>query len=136
MHPSVDAQGNLVLRRFRDTGRHIDESKWLASLIIDDQKRAKYLHESFGQSSGKLDSNLKWLLLQFLRTRDWGAARVLPLKQKFFELHHVLRLETQRLMAIQQRIFAANPQAKPYADLVEELLNACWHKDETFLKRS
>lgn len=136
MHPSLDARGNRVLRRFRDTSRYIDESKWLATLVLDDQKRMKYLQESFQQSSGNVDSNLKTLLLQFLRSGDWGASRFLPLKQKFFELQHVLMLETQKLLATQQRVFAANPKAKTYADLVEELLNAFWQQEETFMKRS
>ncbi len=135
MHPSLDTQGNCVLRRFRDTGRYVDESKWLATLVLDAQKRTQYLQQSFQQSSGKVDSNLKTLLLQFLRSRDWGASRFLPLKDKFFELQHVLMLETQRMLAIQQRVCAVNPKAKPYADVVDELLNALWQQDDTLMKR-
>lgn len=131
IHPSLDAQGNRVLRRFRDTGRYIDESKWLATLVLDAQKRTEHLQ----QSSGKVDSTLKTLLLQFLRSRDWGASRFLPLKDNFFELQHILVLETQRMLAIQQRVCAVNAKAKPYADLVDELLNALWQQDDTLLKR-
>lgn len=95
------------MRRFRDTGRYVDESKWLATLVLDAQKRTEHLQ----QSSGKVDSTLKTLLLQFLRSRDWGASRFLPLKDNFFELQHILVLETQRMLAIQQRVCAVNAKA-------------------------
>lgn len=135
MHPSLDVQGNRVLRRFRDTGRHIDESKWLATLVLDAQKRMEHLRQSFEESSGKVDSNLKVLLLQYLRTRDWRAPRFLPLKNNFFELQHVVVLETRKFLATQQRVCAVNPQAKRYVELVDELLNAFWQQDDTLLKR-
>jgi DNA-binding transcriptional MerR regulator len=136
MHPSLDAQGNRVLRRFRDTGRQIEETKRLVTLALDPQKRAEYLRASFDNSKGKVDSNLKTLLLQYLRSADWGASRFLPLRENYFELQEVLLHETRNLFATQKRVWSVNPRAQAYSELVEELLNAFWHQDDTLLKRS
>lgn len=131
MHPSLDVKGNVVLRRFADNNRYWKESEWLATVTLDAKNRLQQLL----QSGTKVDNKLKTLLLEFLKTRDWGAARFLPLKQQFFELQSVLLYETQRFLSIQQKTYANNPKAKPYGDLVEELLNALWQQDDSFTKR-
>ena len=136
LYPSLDSNGNRILRRYRDKGRQINESKWLATTQADAEKRTEHLRRSFHASKGKVDSSLKALLLLFLRSSDWGGSRFLPLKEKFFELQDVLLRETQSLLATQKRVCGRNPEAQRYSDLVEELLNAFWQQEETFIKRS
>lgn len=136
MHPSLNDKGERRLRRFRDTGRQIDEVKHLATLVLDAQARTEYLRQSVANSGPRIDSKLKALLIQYLRTRDWGASQFLPLKEKYFEVQQVLLNEMKNLMEIQKRVCATNPKAQEYSDLVDELLNAFWQQEEGFLKRS
>lgn len=136
MHPSLDAKGERVLRRFRDTGRQISETKHLVTHAIDAQKRAEYLRHSVATFGPKLDGGLKAMLIQYLRTRDWGASRYLPLKEKYFELQYAILRETQSLLASQEKACSTNPVAAEYVRLVDELLNAFWQQDEGFVKRS
>lgn len=100
MHPSLDEKGNVTLRRFADNGRHIDEAKWLATVIADAKNKTQQLM----QSGTKVDYKLKTLLASFLRSRDWGNARFLPLKEQFFELQTVLLVESHRMLSMQLKV--------------------------------
>lgn len=133
LHPSLDFKGNSVLRRFADNGRYWAESKD----VFDRMRDRKAAIERLMASKRKVDGKLRTLLIELLRTRDWGASRFVPLRDQFVELEGVLISESSRLMQIQQRLYANNPEAKKYGDLVEELLNAAvWFHDEPFIKRA
>jgi hypothetical protein len=136
MRPSLDDTGDRVLRRFRDTGRQVAETKHFATYVLNAQERAEYLRRSVARFGPTVDSNLKALLIEYLRTRQWGAPRFTPLKDKFFEVQQVLLHETRNLMETQKQLCAANPQAQAYSELVDGLLNAFWQNDEGFMKRS
>lgn len=133
IHPSLNQKGERTLRRYADIDKFHREIKDLYERFQNRQTIVRQLVAS----GGKVDGNLRGLLVEMLRTRDWGGERFRPLKDHYIEVEVVLLAESKRLLDTQQIIYAKNPKAKVYGDLVEDLLNkAVWLHNEPFLQRA
>jgi hypothetical protein len=129
---SLDSQGNTVLRRFRDQKRYDEE---LLQLQDRGSERRKSIGDRYKSGQLRLAYDPKALLAECLKSRDWGASRFLRLKRDHFEIALAVLLESNALLQSHRQLYDAYPEAKPYGVLTEQILNAAWQKETTFMKR-
>jgi hypothetical protein len=132
IHHSLDEHGERILRRYADNNRYWHESERL-TVRGKDQRKAVGDRVNRKETIGK---GLKPLLIDYLKTRDWGAPRFLQLKERFFELEFSVILGAQMLMESQKKLLKKYPEAKGYSDELEKLLNVVWNADPTLMKRA
>lgn len=133
LHPSLNHKGERQLRPYANNDRFHDEIKDL----YERHENRRAIAQTLLASGGKVDGQLLKLLVEMLRTRDWGNERFRPLKDNYIEVEFVLLAESKRLLDRQKLIYTTNPKAKKYGDIVEDLLNnAVWFSSDPFIQRA
>lgn len=131
-HESLDAQGDPRSRRFRDNNQYWEDTKRLAT---EWENEKKALGERIRRGD-KLKGGLLPLLTEFLRSRDWGNERFLPLKEQVHELQFEVAYTAKKLLNDQKTLVAKFPESKRYMDEAERVLDAVWQREPNFFKRA
>ena len=115
----LDENGNPMFRRVVDTGRYIDESKVFAT-EFDVRKKQSFERLKAGQL--RLSFVPELLIADFLKSRQWGDPKYLPLKEQYFDILVAILWRGKDTPAAEQRFLAAFPEAQPYALRVGDVL--------------
>lgn len=119
----LDENGDPMFRRVMDTGRYIDESKVFAT-EFDIQKKQSLERLKAGQI--RLSFVPELLIADFLKSRNWGDPKYLPLKERYFDILTAIVWRGKDTPAAEQRFLAVFPEAKPYAHRVGDVLRAAF----------
>ena len=133
MTSSLNHKGERQIRRYAANNRFHEESKDLYQRF----ENRKALVQQLIALRGNVDGKLLELLTEMLSCTLTGRRAIPTAQRAVREVEFVLLVETKRLLDAQQTVYAENPKAKVYGDLVEDLLNAAvWLHDEPFIQRA
>jgi hypothetical protein len=132
LHRSLDSDGNVVFRPFLDSNQY-----WNTSMALGEgyEERRKAAIERLRRGEFRFDYSPKALLVDCLKTREWGAERFLPLRRDHWEIEAAVLLDHHRLTQVRNKAYETHPKARRYGALVEKALDDAWQREDTFLKR-
>ncbi len=119
----LDENGDPIFRRVVDTGRYADESKVFATEFDIRQKQA---FERLKAGQLRLSFVPELLIAEFLKSRQWGDPKYLPLKEQYFDILAAIVWRGKDTPAAEQRFLATFPEAKPYAQRVGDVLRSAF----------
>ncbi len=108
----IDEKGDPMFRRVADLGRYYAELEVFARQA-DIRKKQSLERLKAGQI--RLTFVPEVLIAEFLKSRNWGDPKYLPLKSEYFEILVAILWRSKEATAAEERLFAAFPESKPYA---------------------
>lgn len=130
-HEFLDENGDPMIRRVVDTGRYFDELKVFAT-EFDIRKKQSLERLIAGQL--RLSFVPEPLIGEFLKSRNWGDPKYLPLKDQYFDILAAVVWRCKDTSAAEQRFFATFPEARTYAHRVGGVLRAAFDPVKAPLK--
>jgi hypothetical protein len=129
---SLNREGKRVFRQFASQNRYWTEKE---QLCRDPETKFAAVCERYKNGHLKLDYDPSALLLECLRSRNWGDSRFLPLKRDYYEIRLAILVGAQGLVASQRRLLESRPEARAYAKVIEQILDGAWQREATFIGR-
>lgn len=117
----LSENGDPMFRRVADVKRYYREFQTFA-LEFDTRKRRSIERLKGGQI--RLAFAPEMLIAEFLKARDWGNPKYLPLKSEYFDILALILWSSKRAADAEERLFHAFPESRKYALRVEEILRA------------
>jgi hypothetical protein len=114
-----DIEGTRMFRQIADTGRYYNELK---PLTIGFEEESKKAFERLKAGQIRLTFDPGALIREFLRSRAWGDARYLPLKDQYFDVLAAVLWQAKQSADAETRLFQVFPEAERYAKRITELL--------------
>jgi hypothetical protein len=116
-----DENGDPMFRRVADLGRYHAELEVFARQF---DVRKKQSLERLKAGEIRLTYVPEMLIAEFLKSRNWGDPKYLPLKSEYFDILLAILWRSKEAADAEERLFAAFPESKPYALRIGEVLRS------------
>jgi hypothetical protein len=127
LRQSLDKDGKPAFRRFADLNRYYSE---LEELTKDaDNKRNEAIKRCVSGRSAILSAP-EPLIIEFLKSRQWGSPTYLTLKTGYFDIQALTLLSSRKALAAQENLQKKYPASKALADRVDRLLSDAFGNGE------
>jgi hypothetical protein len=114
-----DDNGEAAFRGIADLNRYHQEAFLFANGFEEMRKSA---FERLRQGKIQLEFSPEALIAEFLKSRQWGEPRYLPLKNLYFDILMVLAVSGQRAAEAEKRLQQQYPESVRYANRIDFLL--------------
>ena len=117
----VDENGDPMFRRVADVTRYHTELQMFA-LEFDTRKQQAIERLKAGQI--RLVFVPEMLIGEFLKSRDWGSPKYLPLKSEYFDVLAAIFWSSKKAADGEKRLLDALPESRKYSLRLGELLRS------------
>jgi hypothetical protein len=118
-----DENGDPMFRRVADLDRYQGELEVFAREF---EHRKKQSFERLKAGQIRLSFVPEILIAEFLKSRNWGDSKYLPLKSEYFDIFVAIVLRSKEAADAEERLLAALPESKPYSIRIGEVLRSCF----------
>jgi hypothetical protein len=119
MRPSLDTAGNPSFRQFADLNRYYEDVEHLTK---DTRRKTQEAVQRLVAGKRKLMFAPEALVAEFLKSRNWGDQRFLPLKTDYYDVVAVLLVLSKQAVESQERVQKSFPESVNYAKRIGDVL--------------
>jgi len=127
--PSIDANGEPVLRRYKSEDRYVDEL-----VFLQDESKQKEAFETVVKSQYKPNPNLENEIKEFLLSKNRSSSEFKSFKSEYYEYTAYLLLSMRDYIKKDHDLRFERPEYSKYCNLVEKILEDAFFTDSNPIK--